>query len=540
MRAPRKLLLLPALLPAAIAALAPAPVAARTSVTPYIEAQQVFSADLSGGNNDAVTYTGIAAGVDATIDTSRLHGQIDYRYDHYFAWQKNRSDGDVHSGLARLGYSVTPELSLQVSGIATRTRGNGVSSSPGLLLGDFDNTDQVYGIQAGPSYAGHVGTFDINADYRFGWVKSGDGSGDIDLGPNQPRLSNSFTTDSHTLDASVGQRPGVLLPFGWTLSGGYVRDEIHFLDARFTQKFGRLDVEQPITPAIALLGGIGYEADRASQSAVLTDADGTAILDDHRHLRPDPSQPRVLSYDEDGLIWDVGVLWRPSSRTTLEVRGGQRYGQTMITGSFTHKLTPTATIQVVAYDDISSFGRQLTGAIGALPTSFASPIGLVPVSLQGCVFGANGGQGGCLNGLSSTSTNFYRSRGVYGMVSSVRGLWTYALAVGYDHRRYFAPNDGTAASTLAGLTDDSVTADAIVSRRMSRLSTLTGSIYAAWYDSGLPATSNYATYGATIAYTREFSRHLTGQAALGVYSGSGGNADQDVIGSALIAIRYQL
>ena len=77
------LLLLPL---APLAALVATPAAARTMITPYIEVQQVFTADLSGHQQDAVTYTGAAAGVDITLDSQRLHGQIDYRYDHYFSW----------------------------------------------------------------------------------------------------------------------------------------------------------------------------------------------------------------------------------------------------------------------------------------------------------------------------------------------------------------------------------------------------------------------------------------------------------------------
>jgi hypothetical protein len=522
-------------------ALAPLPAVARVTVKPFIEVQQVFSADLSGGANDTVTYTGVGAGVDATIYTPKLQGQIDYRYDHYFAETKHRSDGEAHTGLARLAYSATPELSIQASGIATRTRGNFATSSPGLLLGDFSNTQQVYGAQAGPSYAGHVGDFDLNADYRFGWVKTDNGNGGFDLGPGQPVLQNGFTDTSHTATASIGQKPGVLLPFGWTVSGGYIRDEVHFLDARYTSKYGRVDITQPVSPTLALLAGAGYQADRAGQSAILVDNTGTAILDSHRHLRPDHSKARVLSYDQDGLIWDVGVLWRPSPRTSLEIRGGQRYGQTVITGNFTHKLSQTATIQVVAYDDIQSFGRQLTDGIGALPTSFASPIGLTPVALGGaCVFGANGASGGCLSGLSSVASNFYRSRGVYGLISAQHGLWTYGLGVAYDNRKYFAPRDGTIVSTLAGLTDQSVTVDGTVSRQLSAVSTLTGTVFAAWYDSKLPGFSSYTTYGGTGAYTRTFGKHFTGQAAISVYSGSGGSFDEDVIGSALLALRYQL
>ena len=250
----------------------------------------------------------------------------------------------------------------------------------------------------------------------------------------------------------------------------------------------------------------------------------------------------MLSYDQDGLVWDVGVLWRPSSRTSLRIRGGQRYGQTVVTGDFEHRISPSASIQVVAYDDITSFGRQLTGGLGGLPSSFASPITAVPVTLSGCVFGAGGGAGVCLPGLASVASNFYRSRGVYGMISGQRGLWTLGLGVGYDNRHYFLPRAGAAgAEVFAGIDDDeTVTLNGIVQRRLSPISSVTGQVYAARYGSGLSGSGHYATYGATASYNRNFTRRLSGDASVSVYSGSGGTVDQDVIGSAQVGVRYSL
>ncbi|HEY0269574.1 MAG TPA: hypothetical protein VGC10_01125 [Sphingomonas sp.] len=536
MRASGTLLLFPVTLAVLLAA---GPASARTTITPYIQAEQVFSADLSGHDSDNVTYTGLGAGVDIQFDSAHLHGQIDYQYNHYFSWSKRYRDTDLHQGLGSVHYAVAPGLTLDASGVATRTRGSLNRSSPGLLDGDFDNTNQVYGIDAGPTYQGHLGDFDVNARYRFGWVKSTDGTG-IDLGPGGPVLSNNFTDMSHTVDASVGQRPGVALPFGWTASGGYIRDQVHFLDARYTGAFGRVDIEQPVSPTLALLAGAGYQSDKSGQAALLTDADGNARLTANRHLQGDRSKPRVLSYDQDGLVWDVGVLWRPSSRTSLRIRGGQRYGQTVVTGEFTHQITPNVSVQVVAYDDITSFGRQVSSGIDGLPANFSSPIASVPMSLSGCVFGANGGQGACLPGLTSVNSNFYRSRGIYGMISGQRGLWGWGLGLNYDNRHYFAPKDGTAAATFAGVDEETVTLNGVVQRRLSAMSSVTGNVYAAWYDGGLSGGGHYTTYGATVSYNRNITRRLSGDASVSVYSGSGGTVDQDVIGSAQIGVRYTL
>ncbi len=512
-------------------------------IHPYLEVQQVFDADLSGGDHSTAAYTGLGAGVDISINDRNLQGQVDYRYDHFFSENRRYRDGDTQNGLASALYTIAPGVTLQGSAIAARTRGSLAASSPGFFAGDFNNTQQVYGVEAGPSVARRVGPFAVTADYRFGFSKADNGFNSIDLGPGQPRLDNNFTSTSHDVDATIGMPTGSgVLPFGWTASGGYVRDNINFLDAHYDGYFGRLDVVVPLRPTVALVGGAGYEKNKTSQAQILTDASGTAVLTDKRALQADHSKPRLLIYDEDGLIWDVGVLWRPSQRLKLEVRGGRRYGQTAVTGNLDWQVGRTETVQVVAYNDITSFGRQLTGGIDSLPTSFSSPNALIPIGAGGCVFGAGGGSGTCLPALSSVNSNFYRSRGVYALVSAVRGRTTYGLGVNYDHRRYLAADFGVATDGVdyAGVHDDVVTVNGIVTRRLTERSTVTGSAYVAWYKTSLLNSGSYTTYGATGAYTHLFTPRLTGEAAISVYSGAGNTFDQDTIGTALLAVRYQL
>ena len=519
-------------------AFAAAPAEARITIHPYIEAQQVFSADLSGNQQDAVTYSSVEAGVDATLDGAHVHGQINYQYDHYFAWSHGDRDSETHQGLGVITWQPTQDFSLNAAGIAARANG-GFGRSSGFALGDNSNTEQVYAVQAGPSYARRIGDLAVNADYRLGWTKTGSGSS-LDLGPGQPVLKNDFTTISHTVDASVGTDAGGLgLPFGWKVSGGWNRDQVHFLDARLDGYFGRADVTLPVSSNVALEGGVGWEKNQASSRQILTDAQGNAILDDHRHLQADKSKKRLLTYDQDGLIWDVGVLWRPSQRTTLEVHGGRRYGETVVFGRFDHQISPTSVVEVVAYDDITSFGRQLTSEIGALPNSFDNFSPPIPTTLAGCVFGANGGQGGCIPALNSVSSDFYRSRGVWANWSATRGLWTYGLGAGYDHRHYLAPGFGQAAF-LRGANDESVTVDAVALRKLSPVSSVSINGLAAWYDSDQFSVSSYWIYAGSVSYYRDFGRHLSGTASLSASSGSGDARNDDVIGTALVSIRYTM
>ena len=123
----------------------------------------------------------------------------------------------------------------------------------------------------------------------------------------------------------------------------------------------------------------------------------------------------------------------------------------------------------------------------------------------------------------------------------MRGRWTFGLGADYDHRRYLAADYGSAdATSYAGVHEDTVTVNGIASRQLTANSSVTGSVYVARYHTDLFDSPHYTTYGATGAYTRLFTRRLVGQAAVSVYSGAGDRVDQDVIGTAILAVRYQL
>lgn len=76
----------------------------RVTATPYIELGQVLDADLNSG--DVLTYSTIAAGIDLAANTSRVNGQLSYRYERRIAWDDRIGDSDVHTGLARVSAKV--------------------------------------------------------------------------------------------------------------------------------------------------------------------------------------------------------------------------------------------------------------------------------------------------------------------------------------------------------------------------------------------------------------------------------------------------
>ena len=80
----------------------------RVKVTPYIEAQQVVTAELSPGN-EVLTYSTVAAGLEANLNGRNAQAGVAVRYERRFGWGSNKiSDSDVVSGVARANVALVP------------------------------------------------------------------------------------------------------------------------------------------------------------------------------------------------------------------------------------------------------------------------------------------------------------------------------------------------------------------------------------------------------------------------------------------------
>ena len=70
-------------------------------LSPYIEAAQVVTAELSPGD-DVLTYSMIAAGVDTGFSGRNNAGSLSLRYERRFGWGSRAADSDTISGVARV------------------------------------------------------------------------------------------------------------------------------------------------------------------------------------------------------------------------------------------------------------------------------------------------------------------------------------------------------------------------------------------------------------------------------------------------------
>ena len=506
----------------------------QADVSPYLEIQQILVADLKDGS-DVLTYTSVAAGIESSIQTRGAQAQVNLRYERRFFYQDNLGDDDVITGLARGGVQIVPNvLTLEAGGIATRSRVDLRGEAPSNTVGNIDNVTQVYSVYAGPSLSTQVGALDVNANYRVGYTKVENESTGT-LPPGQLPIDVFDDSVSHSASASVGMQPGDL-PFGWSVSGGWEREDAGQLDQRYEGKYARADVTVPVSLSLALVGGVGYEDIEISERDAVRDINGVPVIGDDGRLVTDETSPRLLSYDQDGIIWDAGVLWRPSRRTSLEARVGQRYGSETYFGSFAYQPNQNTALNVSVYDTVSGFGNLLNDNLANLGTSFSSGRNPLSGELNGCAFGQTSSL--CFNDvLQSAASSSFRARGVNGQLTYTTGGWNTGLGAGYARRRYFASQLG-AVSAVDGLVDENYYASFSIGRELDTYSSFDANVYANLLDSGFANAPNVLGLGANAAYYRQILPGLQGTAAVGLDSFQQDGFDSEITASALLGLRY--
>lgn len=506
----------------------------RTDVSPYLELDQVFIADLKGGSDNGLTYSSVAVGVDASMQTRSAEGQLNLRYEHHFSWDDDLGDQDVVSGLGRARVNLVRDaLSLEGGAIATRARTDGVGGANGTLIGE--NVSQIYSLYAGPTLATQVGELSVNAAYRLGYSRV-ESDTDVTTPAGVQTLGGYDDSVYHSVQAAVGMQPGDR-PFGWSVGAGYDREDADQLDQRYDGKHIRADITVPVSGHVALVGGIGYEDIEVSQRDVLLDAGGNPVVDSDGRFVTDESSPRALIYDQDGLIWDAGVMWRPSRRTSLEVHVGRRYGSMTYTGALSYQPSSRTSFQVAAYDGISSFGRQINDNLASLPTSFTIASNPFSGDFAGCAFGTENG-GVCFNDvLQAISAANFRHRGIAAQLASSSGLWNYGVGLGYSRRKFIAPETGIFAG-VNGTVDENYYLNLFAGRRLDEKSGIDGHIYANYFDSTVLGTIDVYNMGAYASYYRNFTSRLRGMAAVGIDSIDPEGLDSTISGLAQLGLRY--
>lgn len=497
----------------------------RVDVAPYLEVAAGIAHEFGG---ETLTYSTVAAGIDGRVETRRVNAVISYRYDRTIDIDGNVGDQDQHSGVAQLSAQVVPgAVQLNAGALATRTGGTGRA----VGLTPRDQSVEVYAGYVGPDVSARAGPVALNASYRLGYAAIDDDS--VTGGPVEDYSSST----SHSFSASAGMGPGQL-PFGWTVGGGYIRaDDNGEFENSLEASYARGDVVVPVSPTLALTAGVGYERIRSRQNDLLRDGTGAPVIVGGRPVA-DPNAPRLLTYDVDGMIYDAGVLWRPSPRTELQARAGHRYGGTTVVGSLSHRFNERYGMSAVVYDHVETFGSSLTRTLSGLPQGIEVTRNPITGDLNGCGFGATPGTAGCFDrSIQAIRGGTFRARGGTLAFSGSRGLWSFGAGASYDRRRYARPTDA-AFDAFGGLTDESFTLFGTTSRRLSRTSDVSLNAYASWFDSDQPGFERVFTTGGTVSYNRRLLLdRLSLTAAFGLnYSDDG--TDDSTVASGVAGLRY--
>ncbi|TAD77565.1 MAG: preprotein translocase subunit YajC [Sphingomonadales bacterium] len=502
-------------------------------VQPYIEIGQVVSAELSPGN-DVVTFTQVAVGVDINLQGRNSGAAVSLRYERNIGYGDESVDTSTISGVARGTLALVPNtLSLEAGGLAARTRfdaGGGTTANP-LVREDAES--RVYSAYAGPSLNTRLGQVDVQGVARVGYNRF---EADDALVTQQGNSVDAFD-DSVTYlgQLRAGVRPDTVLPVGLAVTAGGFQEDIGNLDQRVRDLYVRGDVTVPLTRSLALVAGAGYEDVEISSRDAVRDANGNPVIGADGRFVTDPTAPRRIAFDVDGLLWDVGVLWRPSSRTSLQAAVGRRYDSTTYYGTFTYAPSQRSAFALSVYDGVSGFGGVLNNALAGLDSDFQAIRNPVTGDFGGLVNGTEGQAQ--IGGLGSIRSAAFRGRGVRASYQRTMGRTTAALGAGYDRRTFIAAA-GTVLAPANGLTDESYYIIGGLSREVGQSANITTNAYINWFD-GAAINSDVTAMGASAAYNQSITPRLVGRAAIAVdYFDSEFTAQDFAFATALVGLRY--
>ena len=483
----------------------------RTKITPYLEIDQSVYDQLTP-HAPAVTYTTVAAGADISINSHRTTGNATIRYEHHFSETPSVRSSDTITGLARTTTELVPRtLTFDFGGLATQTS---INSGGSTLVNPVSNSGSIYRIWSlygGPKLTTHAGILGINAAYLAGYNEVDQIHSYVPPGGTQPvdLFGHSVVQQA---EGSVGVRPHEILPFGVMLNGGWLREDTSNLDQRLIDEHIGVQITQPITRTAAIVGNIGWERVQVAQRDALRDSTGAPIVQANGQYVIDRSVPRKIAYDDDGLAWDVGVVWRPSRRTYASASVGQRYDSTTYYGQFLHAPNSRSMISVSVFDGIYGFGSSLTTTLTQVPTDFAAIRDPFSGNVGGCVQGTTGGT--CLAGvLGSANPLAFRAHGLNAAYSVTVGRLGFNLGGGWYSRRFIGA-EGTILASQNNTLDQTYYVSGGVSGPIDRKTRFYANGFASLYRTSSTVFGDTANWGANGSLVRQLSDRLVGTASV--------------------------
>ena len=503
------------------------------SIKPYIEASQVVE-DYITPAHDVMTYTVISAGGDAVINGRNNQGVISVRLEERVSEDRTQNSTGV-SGIARLSSSLVPDtLRVDYGAYANRVYVTAGGETVDAGSTSSDSLTQLYAVYAGPTFSQQFGDVAVTAHYHAGYAGA---DGGINTTVGNSSLHTDILGHSIIQDAkiAIGTRAGEGLPVGTGLDASWYRENVSNLDQQVLDRHVRGEVSIPVDDTTALVGGVGYEhVTVGSRNAVMSG--GAYLTDSAGNYITDYSTPRYVAFESEGLIWDAGVVWRPSRRTNLELHVGRRYGEVGAYGFFNYQPDDRTAFNVVLYNGVTGFGGSLTNSLFNMPTQFVTVRDAITGNLTSCMSSMQGGS--CLAGATgSLNSTVYRGRGVSTSYSKDLGRWQFGFGAGYDRREYLTAQE-TVLAAINGKVDEYYWLAAYMGARLSEHSTFQGTLDLYNYQSGLTSYGNMNAVRAVALYQHYLSSHLSASASLAVDGVTRTQADDSWSTYGSVGMRY--
>jgi hypothetical protein len=493
-------------------------VVAEVRFTPHLGLQEILNV---ASTDDDQVYAEVSAGFDATIKRHRVNARIAYDYGRRFAEHGDVDTQSRHSLTARgTAEIIKGWLSVDAgayAGLFNRDPRAGVSQS---VNASNANLTQTFSGFVEPRFRREIGEIGVlDASFRLGAASAGGQSsstggagGGIGLPGDQTPIDRTAHSVSQEARLTFSNQDNGR--FRWTAAAEATREDSQRLAQLYRTYRGAIEAQYRITRQFGLVVTGGYEDILNTEQAFLADATGRPIPDAAGDFQIDPLNPRRVVFARSGLTYEAGFIWTPSRRNSLRLRYGKSDGGNNLNGEAQFKLNSRLGLTATLQQGIESFGRLLTQDIAGIPTSFIIN-DRQAAGLGDCVIGVDPSTGRCIaNATQAISSAQFRNQSAQLIVAGSKHRVSYSLTAIYNRRRFFDPQQLQTPTgplvdpTLAQRTDQSLSLNGNIRRRIGRDSTISLTAFAQRYQFALAGSRDDNYFGGTIAYSKRLGRQL--------------------------------
>jgi len=312
-----------------------------TEVTPYVSGSVTYSDNIDlapeGFERDETILTA-TAGVDVTIQSDRLSGQIGYSASYDTFLNNTNEDGLRHNLDTGWTAAIVPNLLyLDVGAGVSEVFVDSDDRFSGNPIANSDERSRAYYGLVSPSLRKNIGGW-ANAELRY--TLRGEAYDDDDIEGGY----------SHTYAASLASDPRKFRRFGWVAATEFEDYRAESTDDELQRWTSYVSVDVPVSRTLAATASAGID-----------------------HFSDN------INSDYEGVYGNVGLRYQPNQRLSSQVFAGYRYGGMDYGAAVTYAaqrnlnlaLAARRGVQFSNYDDNEALQTALNGRNGGLQDSLS-------------------------------------------------------------------------------------------------------------------------------------------------------------------------